>query len=541
MISTINTALQSTAPKSSAKWFGSANMLAFTAEEIRLALSQADKNLYIVRNAEGQTGLATGMGTQNPADLQTLELLGHLPAFTAPQLGDAGFRETYGLRYNYMGGAMANGISSEELVIAMGKAGMICSFGAGGLVPSRIEEAIDRIQAELPNGPYAVNLIHAPNEEALEREACEIFLRKGVKVIEASAFMDLTIHIVRYRAAGLSRNADGSIHIGNRIIGKVSRLEMAEKFMRPATANLLAACVEKGYITAEQAELAKQVPVADDITVEADSGGHTDNRSLVCLLPSVLELRNRLQAELNYPTAVRIGAGGGISTPESALGAFSMGAAYLVTGSINQACRESGSSDYVRKVLANAGMADIMMAPASDMFELGVKLQVLKKGTLFGMRAQKLYDFYMAYDSIEAIPEKERLTLEKTVFKDTLENIWQSCIEFFNARDPEQIERAEGNPKRKMALIFRWYLGLSSSWANRGVAGREMDYQIWCGPAMGAFNEWTKGTSLEQWENRYAAKVGTALLDGAAYLQRVQMLKIYGIQAEESLKKVIPA
>ena len=58
-----------------------------------------------------------------------------------------------------------------------------------------------------------------------------------------------------------------------------------------------------------------------------------------------------------------------------------MGAAYVVTGSVNQACVESGTSDAVRQMLAEAGQADVAMAPAADMFEMGVKVQVLKRGT----------------------------------------------------------------------------------------------------------------------------------------------------------------
>ena len=80
-----------------------------------------------------------------------------------------------------------------------------------GLVPDAVEDAIKRIQAELPNGPYAVNLIHAPAEEALERGAVERFLKLGVKTVEASAYLGLTEHIVWYRLAGLSKNSDGSV------------------------------------------------------------------------------------------------------------------------------------------------------------------------------------------------------------------------------------------------------------------------------------------------------------------------------------------
>ena len=105
------------------------------------------------------------------------------------------------------------------------------------------------------------------------------------------------------------------------------------------------------------------------------------------------------------------------------------------------------------------------MAPASDMFEMGVKVQVLKRGTMFAMRGQKLYEVYQKYESIDEIPEPEREKLETTIFKQSLDSVWNECEKFFNARDPKQIERAMQKPKDKMALIFRWYLGQAAGTA----------------------------------------------------------------------------
>ncbi|MFT5647123.1 MAG: trans-AT polyketide synthase/acyltransferase/oxidoreductase domain-containing protein, partial [Aureispira sp.] len=352
---------------------------------------------------------------------------------------------------------------------------------------------------------------------------------RGVHVVEASAFLSLTINIVHYRVAGLSQDSNGNVLIKNRVIAKISRKEVASHFMQPAPKKYLDKLLAAGKITPLQAELAAKVPMADDITVEADSGGHTDNRPLVALLPSIIRLRNELQLVHNFETPIRIGAAGGIATPESALSAFMMGAAYIVTGSVNQACVEAGTSEHVRKLLSKVAQTDVMMAPASDMFEMGVELQVLKRGTLFGPRAKKLYEFYMKYDSIDDIPTLERKKLEEKTFRKPLEEVWQGCIEFFEQRDPHQIERAKGNPKRKMALIFRWYLGLSSNWANAGVQDRLTDMQIWCGPAMGSFNDWVKGTYLEAYENRTAADIAGHIMDGAAYLYRVQALQTQGV------------
>src|SRR5262249_9677361 len=153
-------------------------------------------------------------------------------------------------------------------------------------------------------------------------------------------------------------------------------------------------------------------PMADDVTAEADSGGHTDNQPAIVLLPTMLSLLEQTQARYSYETPLRVGAAGGISTPWAAAAAFAMGAAYLVTGSVNQSCVEAGTSDAVRRMLAQAQQADIAMAPAADMFEMGVKVQVLKRGTLFAMRASKLYELYRTHESLDRLPEADRATIE---------------------------------------------------------------------------------------------------------------------------------
>ena len=490
---------------------------------IKAALMDLTNPVYVAKNG-AQAGLANSISVSGSE-----AVLAFAQKLNPEDLGDDAYKKQHGVKYAYHGGAMANGIASVELVVALGKAGFLCSFGAAGLVPDVIEESIKRIQAELPNGPYAVNLIHAPAEEALERGAVERFLKLGVKTVEASAYLGLTEHIVWYRVAGLSKNADGSVNIGHKVIAKVSRTEVGRRFMEPAPKKLLDKLLAQGKITQEQADLSQLVPMADDITAEADSGGHTDNRPFLTLLPTIIALRDEVQAKYNFSPALRVGAGGGIGTPEAALAAFNMGAAYIVLGSVNQACVEAGASEYTRKLLANVEMADVTMAPAADMFEMGVKLQVVKRGSMFAMRAKKLYDLYVAYDSIEDIPVDERLKIEKQIFRSNLDDVWAGTESFFQQRDPEMLARAQSSPKRKMALIFRWYLGLSSRWSNIGEKGREMDYQIWAGPSLGAFNSWVKGTYLEDFTRRGAVDVALHMLKGAAYLQRVNMLKSQGV------------
>ncbi|BAT52646.1 2-nitropropane dioxygenase, NPD [Nostoc sp. NIES-3756] len=522
-------------------WKGSLDTISFESTAIKNKLLSLDKPCYIVKVA-GNIGV-TNDGYLAPAEIGTtgqVELLTSLAPIKIQQLGDPSFLSFYGVQSAYMTGAMAGGIASEEMIIALGKEKILGSFGAGGLPPERLEAAINRIQQALPHSPYAFNLIHSPNDMAIERRAVDLYLKYGVTIVEASAFLDLTPNIVYYRVAGLSLNDANQIQIKNKVIAKISRREVASKFMQPAPARIIKELLEEGLITELQAKLAQKVPMADDITVEADSGGHTDNRPLVCLLPSIIALRDEIQAKYHYPQPIRVGAAGGIATPESALAAFMMGAAYVVTGSVNQSCVESGACEHTKQLLAQAEMADVIMAPAADMFEMGVKLQVLKRGTMFAMRAQKLYELYRNYDSIEAIPQAEREKLEKQVFRKTIAEVWEGTAAYLSQKNPEKLGKAVNNPKLKMALIFRWYLGLSSRWSSAGEKGREVDYQIWCGPAMGGFNDWVRGSYLAEPQNRRVVDVAHHIMNGAAFLYRIQSLKIQGMQIADYYSQYQP-
>jgi PfaD family protein len=141
---------------------------------------------------------------------------------------------------------------------------------------------------------------------------------------------------------------------------------------------------------------------------------------------------------------------------------------------------------------------------------------------------------------LEALPEADKAFIEKQLLRTTVEEAWRETRQFFLKRDAAQVERAERDPKHRMALVFRSYLGLSSRWANAGEPSRKMDYQVWCGPAMGAFNEWARGTFLEKPENRRVVVVAQNLIYGAAMQLRLQYLRAQGMQLPAGAAGVQP-
>jgi PfaD family protein len=452
---------------------------------------------------------------EGPADLV-------IPALSPDRLGAPSFRDAHGVRANYLAGAMAGGIASPALVLAMGRAGYLGFFGAGGLPIEAVRDGVRAIQAGAGGAPVGFNLLHNPVEPAVEDATVDLFLEHGCREVDASAYMGLTPSVVRFRFHGIHEEGS-TVVTPNRVTAKVSRPEVAEHFLRPPPARILAELVASGALTERQAQLAARLPVAEDITVEADSGGHTDRRPLPVIVPLMRRLADRIAIEQGYAVRPRIGAAGGIGDPWSLAAAFTLGADYVMTGSVNQATPEAGTSDAVREMLVQAGFADVTQGPAPDMFEMGAQVQVLSRGTMYAQRAARLYELYRAHASIEEIPAADRERVEKQIFQRPLADVWRDTEAFWATRDPREVERARADGRHRMALCFRWYLGLSSRWARAGDPARKRDYQIWCGPAMGLFNDWVRGTWLDPIGARGVVAVADALMWGACVATRVAL------------------
>ena len=98
---------------------------------------------------------------------------------------------------------------------------MMGYLGTGGLQLSEIEEGISNIQHELNAGEsYGINLLHNPNNPEMEERTVDLFLKKGVKNIEAAAFLNMTPALVKFRAKGLKAQFTGRNYIYSKSYGQ---------------------------------------------------------------------------------------------------------------------------------------------------------------------------------------------------------------------------------------------------------------------------------------------------------------------------------
>ena len=192
---------------------------AFTQSDLSDALPFIREPVHIVAEQGGRVGVARGgsiIDAGHANGVPTLPLLATLPPIYPEWLGDRSFAEVHNLRFPYVAGAMANGICTTDIVIEMANAGMLGFFGAAGLHPDRISRELDTLDAALgTEKSWGSNLIHAPNEPTIEMATVELYLKRKVRRVSASAYMGLNPMIVRYAYSGIRRMADGRIHRDN--------------------------------------------------------------------------------------------------------------------------------------------------------------------------------------------------------------------------------------------------------------------------------------------------------------------------------------
>ena len=439
-------------------------------------------------------------------------------AVGAESLGSAGFRSDYGLRYAYLAGSMFRGVASVALVKRMARAGLMGFLGTGGLSLAQVDEGLGEIRRDLgPDARFGANLLHQIDDPDVERATVALYLRHDIRYVEAAAYTQITPALVHYRFSGARLDASGRPGTPRHVVAKVSRPEVASAFMLPAPEAIVNRLVGEGALTPAEGEVARLLPVSQDICVESDSAGHTDGGVALTLIPAMTRLRDEMMERQRYPERIRVGASGGLGTPESVAAAFVLGADFIVTGSVNQCSPEAGTSAAVKDLLAGLDVQDTAYAPAGDMFELGAKVQVVRKGTLFAARANKLYQLYRQYDSLDAIDARTRQTIETTYFRRPFEQVWRETQEYY-ARGGRtgELERAERNPKHRMALVFRWYFAHTIRAALEGDLADRVNFQVHCGPAMGAFNRFVKGSDMEDWHRRHVDAIAERLMQGAA-------------------------
>ena len=136
---------------------------------LKKLLMQVNKPVFAVQNDDGLNFV-----TKNN-DLHRIKAF--VPPVRLENLGDEKFKKRHALKYPYIAGAMANGITSADMVKTMSENGMIGFLGAGGLCLEKIEENIIELKNSLKDKPFGFNLIHSLGDPAHEMATVDLYLK----------------------------------------------------------------------------------------------------------------------------------------------------------------------------------------------------------------------------------------------------------------------------------------------------------------------------------------------------------------------------
>lgn len=437
-------------------------------------------------------------------------------------LGSPDFREKYRVKYSYIIGGMGKGISGSNLVAKVCNNGILGFLGTEGLEEIDVERMIKQTQSMIKNDSvFGINITQDYFEKERIPSLVDICLKYNVKAVEISNFISITKDLVRYKVKGMRINEKGQYE-GNSIVAKVSQTALASEFLKPAADDILRQLLNENEINMSEYELAKKVPLVDDLCLLGDCAYETERGNLVSMLDEVLSIRKRIveQSDKELLFIPRVGCAGGIGTPKIAAMYFYMGADFVLTGSINQCATEAVLAKSIKCLLNGLTVCDCTYVPSEKFFELDKNVQVVKKGVFFPSRAKLLKSLYEVNDSIDMISDNMKTYLKNKMFHMDLEDYYQNMKKTLNEK---QVVLADANPKYKMALIFKQYIKNAFMLAT-DIGDNDtnfVDVGLYCSSALGCFNEAVKGTYMEDYSKLSVVDIADYIMSGAKEIANI--------------------
>ncbi|MFE5217385.1 MULTISPECIES: ACP S-malonyltransferase [unclassified Streptomyces] len=469
---------------------------------------------------------------------------------TAERLGAARFRERYGLRLAWVASGTGDGAVGEEVCRAAREAGLAAFADSVGPVdfadqmgPSAFADQMGPAGFADPRGPSdfadptgpaartgpaaapdagrvpdGPRTAEAPAEALVQavtaaaRHGWGIGLRagpgadrlvtllldRGVRHVEADHPYGPDAALVRFRFTGARRTPAGTPVARRHVLARVSGLDQAAAFLRPPSPDLLAELVRTGGLSAQEADAARELPVASDLAVQAPAGWHADGADAYQLLPSVAALAARGPG----PEPVHVGLRGVVGTPEQAATAFALGAAFLVSTSLTACAPNARLSAQLGRTLTEVTDDDLTWAPTERYATLGVPARVVRRGTLFPARAHLLHRLLRAHRFLAEVPAARRRHIEEEVLGGPAAGLPPGALD----------------GRVRTTDVFRWYVRETARRTGAGDPVRPLDHQLPCDPELTHFNRAALGTGLAARQARTPGAVAGHLLTKAAEL-----------------------
>lgn len=421
-------------------------------------------------------------------------------------LGSRSFKEEYETSYAYVVGGIRDGISSVTMMKSLEKGNILGFLGTKGLSLQETQQIIESALREVKQDKLGVHITCDVLQPEYSDEKLQLIIKYNINRLQISGFQKPTEKLYEYRIHNIRQRENAS----DKLLVCVNNRKATEEFMKPIPKYFIQMQMQLGNIDSKEAEFLSKIPLCDDICIENDGLGVNH----FGWISSFKKLNHDMSESYGMKKRVRIGICGNIGNPQMLAVAFFSGADFVMTSTINQCTLEADTSERVKELLQEAKENDFLFAPTDNLFEFGEKKSILKKGTLYAVRAQKVYDIYLKYSSLEEIPDEQEELLEY-YFGISLEQMYQSIVRRVSNR--EKILIGE-QPKYKLGVVLKEYLQLCFIQVKIGEKDWEINYGIEVGSELADMNRWLEGTDLETWKQRKVTIIAKRMMDEGADL-----------------------
>ena len=455
-------------------WTPAGSAPAFCDEEWVDASRQVRESAHIIEDGASRVGVGIGgevVGDRRAVNgYPSFRVLGTLPPLYPEWLGDRAFGEAHGVRFPYVAGEMANGIATTA---AGGRrwrrAGCSGSSARPGSTPERVEAGVDEIAARARTGGAHLGREPHPlarTSPSSRRRSPSCTSRAACGASTASAFMGLTPASCATRATGFDADAGRAhrAHAPRVREGLAARGGAAVPVAR-AAADARSTCSPRGQLTRDEADAGRGTCRSPRTSPSrpTPAATPTTGRSARCC-PIILALRDELAAQHGYARAdPRSARRAGSARRTRVAAAFALGAAYVLTGSVNQARVESGlSRRTASRCSPQAEHRRRDHGAGRRHVRAGVKVQVLQaRHDVRGARARSCTSSTATYAVLEAMPPRTRARSSRSEMlrRRASTRSGRRRERSVAARDPRELDARRARPEAPMALVFRWYLG----------------------------------------------------------------------------------
>lgn len=433
-------------------------------------------------------------------------------ALSAGQLGSKAFKEEYNVKLAYVAGSLYHGISSATMVAKLANARILGILGSRGLSTKELAEQIQEVKKNIsPQQPFGTNISYRHGNEQ-EMELVELLLKEEVTVLETSGFTEITEALAYYKLSGIKKNGN-QISCGNRVIAKITSEEEAALFLEPVPAAIAKKLYKSKKISKLQCDNANKFPLANDLCILANSAGNTQIGNPVSLFPAIKNLQNAKASASTFNTQTRLGIAGSIGTPETAASAFTCGADFILTGSINLCTAEAELDSKIKDKLNNLTFNDTDFITSELLSDSSSKEQIVKTGSFFFSHWDRLNSIYASHNSVDELDADTISFIEKKCFHKSLSAVFEDIEQKLSKTQSEMLNN---DPKLKLKQLFIHYKALAHKAGTGNINTSIADYCLPCSPSLAAMNQWLSKSPMANWEQRNIELIAEKIMDGAA-------------------------